>query len=260
MNELSGDKPVILTGAASGVGNAVAERLSAAGANVIAIDIKEPTAPVTAFHQCDLGDPDSIDAVVQQLDGPYCSLLNVAGVPGSVGAELTMRVNYFGLKYLTELLWDKLADNSTVVNVASIAGNNWRRRRAALTEMLAIDSFAEGVAWYNEHEQAVDIDAYTLSKEAVVVYTMQLARRGLARGIRVNDVGPGPIDTPILPDFTEATGEETMSHMIDLTGRPATPDEIAEAIIVLAEARMSWLNGQHIIIDGGMMAGFSTGT
>ena len=80
-----------------------------------------------------------------------------------------MRVNYFGLKYLTEQLWDKLADNSTVVNVASIAGNNWRRRRAALTEMLAIDSFAEGVAWYNEHEQAVDIDAYTFSKEAVVV-------------------------------------------------------------------------------------------
>jgi NAD(P)-dependent dehydrogenase (short-subunit alcohol dehydrogenase family) len=93
----------------------------------------------------------------------------------------------------------------------------------------------------------------------VVVYTMRMAGRGLARGIRVNDVGPGPVDTPILPDFTEQAGEALMQHMISQIGRPAKPEDIAEALVVLAEAEMGWVNGQHIVVDGGLTAGFSSG-
>jgi NAD(P)-dependent dehydrogenase (short-subunit alcohol dehydrogenase family) len=253
------NQTVIVTGAASGVGQAVAQRLMGSGSTVIAIDIKEPAINVDDFHQCDLGDVSSIDTVLGKLDGTYGSLMNVAGVPGTVGAETTMRVNLLGLRHLTEGIWDRIASGGTVVNVASIAGNNWRRRRNYLQELLATADFDEGLQWWRDNCEAIDTDAYTFSKEAVVVYTMQLAGKGLARGIRVNDVGPGPIDTPILPDFTRETGAELMQEMIDIVGRAAQPDEIAAAVVTLAQGSIGWLNGQHVVIDGGLTAGYSSG-
>lgn len=253
------DAPMVLTGAASGIGDATARRLLNRGHKVISLDLKAPAATIQAHHHCDLSDPASIDAAVARIDGPISSLLNVAGVPGTAGPEQTMRVNTFGLRHLTEALWDRLVDGGTVVNVASIAGNNWRKRRELIRDLLNTAGFEAAVEWWREHGETIGVDAYTFSKEAVVVYTMRLAGKGLSRGIRVNDVGPGPVDTAILPDFAEQTGQEMMQHMIDQVGRPARPDDIAEALVVLAEAEIGWLNGQHIIVDGGLMAGFSAG-
>jgi len=253
------NQTVILTGASSGVGKAVAERLLKRGSTVIAIDIKEPSTAVAEYHACDLGDVASINQLLPKLNGTYASLLNVAGVPGTVGDETTMRVNLLGLRHLTNGLWDRIADGGTVVNVASIAGNNWRRRRNILNDLLATLSFEDGLQWWRSNHASIDTDAYTFSKEAVVLFTMQLAGRGLPRGIRVNDVGPGPVDTPILPDFAQATGEELMQQMINIVGRPAQPGDIADAIMVLAQGSIGWLNGQHIVVDGGLTAGYSAG-
>ena len=253
------EHPVLLTGGASGVGEATAKLLMERGHKVVSIDIKPFNNSDIEHHHCDLSDPASIDAVLEKLNGPFSSLLNVAGVPMAVGNELTMKVNYFGLRYLTEKLFDRIADGGTVVNVASIAGNNWRKRRGYLMELMAIDDFDAGVNWWNENEASLDTDAYTFSKEAVVLYTMVLAGKGLSRGIRVNDVGPGPVDTPILPDFTNDVGEENMQMLINTIGRAAQPSDIGEALVTLAEGQISWLNGQHIIVDGGLMAGISSG-
>jgi NAD(P)-dependent dehydrogenase (short-subunit alcohol dehydrogenase family) len=253
------NRTVILTGASSGVGKAVAQRLSERGSTVIAIDIKEPSTDVAEYHACDLGDVASIDGLLSKLTGTYASVMNVAGVPGTAGDETTLRVNLLGLRHFTDGLWDRIEDGGTVVNVASIAGNNWRRRRNLLSDLLATTSFADGLEWWRANHTALDTDAYTFSKEAVVLYTMQLAGRGLARGIRVNDVGPGPVDTPILPDFTRATGEELMQQMINIVGRAAQPGDIADAVMVLAQGTIGWLNGQHIVVDGGLTAGYSAG-
>ena len=256
---MASEHPILLTGGASGVGEATAKQLLARGHKVVSLDIKPSTNPDITHHHCDLSDPASIDGVLADLTGPYSSVLNVAGVPMAVGNELTMKVNYFGLKYFTEKVWDRIADGGTVVNVASIAGNNWRKRRGLLMELMAIEDFDEGVAWWNKNEETVGTDAYTFSKEAVVVYTMRLAGKGLARGIRVNDMGPGPVETPILPDFTNDVGADVMQSMIDVVGRSAQPSDIGEALVSLAEGQISWLNGQHIIVDGGLMAGLSSG-
>ena len=256
---MASEHPILLTGGASGVGEATAKQLLARGHKGGSLDIKPSTNPDITHHHCDLSDPASIDGVLADLTGPYSSVLNVAGVPMAVGNELTMKVNYFGLKYFTEKVWDRIADGGTVVNVASIAGNNWRKRRGLLMELMAIEDFDEGVAWWNKNEETVGTDAYTFSKEAVVVYTMRLAGKGLARGIRVNDVGPGPVETPILPDFTNDVGADVMQSMIDVVGRSAQPSDIGEALVTLAEGQISWLNGQHIIVDGGLMAGLSSG-
>ena len=233
------EHPILLTGGSSGVGEATAKQLLARGHKVVSLDIKSSTNPDITHHHCDLSDPASIDGVLADLTGPYSSVLNVAGVPMAVGNELTMKVNYFGLKYFTEKVWDRIADGGTVVNVASIAGNNWRKRRGLLMEMMAIEVFDEGVAWWNKNEETVGTDAYTFSKEAVVVYTMRLAGKGLARGIRVNDVGPGPVETPILPDFTNDVGADVMQSMIDVVGRSAQPSDIGEALVTLAEGQIS---------------------
>ncbi len=253
------EHPVLLTGGASGVGEATAKLLLERGHEVISLDIKPSSNADVTHHHCDLSDTASIDAAVAELPGTISTVLNVAGVPGTVGSDLTFAVNFLGLRYLTETVWDRIADNGTVVSVSSIAGNNWRKRRGELAEALATKTFEEGQAWWGANVDTVGTDAYTFSKEAVVLYTMVLAGRGLARGIRVNDVGPGPIDTPILPDFTTEVGADTMKTMIDMVGRSAQPHDIAEAVVHLAEGHIGWLNGQHIIVDGGMMAGFSSG-
>jgi NAD(P)-dependent dehydrogenase (short-subunit alcohol dehydrogenase family) len=249
----------IVTGAASGIGHATAVRLIKRGQRVLSLDVQNPTAPVSGHMSCDLSDPASIDATLSRIEEPVSALLNIAGVPGTVGAEKTIRVNLLGLRQLTEGLWDRIADNGRIVNVASIAGNNWRKRRAALAELLATSDFASGLAWWQAKGASVGTDAYTFSKEAVVLYTMQLAGRGLARGIRVNDVGPGPINTPIFPDFEQMTGRDMMQSYISMVGRLGKPDDIAKAVVMLAEGEVDWLNGQHIVVDGGLTAGFSAG-
>lgn len=251
--------PVLLTGSASGIGDATAKRLLDAGERVISVDIKAPRQAVHEHHDCDLSAPAAIDDLLGKLKGPFSSLMNVAGVPESVGGAKCMAVNVFGLRKLTEGVFDQIADGGTVVSVSSIAGNNWRKRRQAIVDLLATGSFEEGMAWWAANGEAVGTDPYTFSKEAVVVYTMQLAGRGLARGIRVNDVGPGPVDTPLLPDFTEFAGEEAMQTMIAMAGRAGQPDDIAEALVMLANGQPGWVNGHHLIVDGGMTAGFSAG-
>jgi NAD(P)-dependent dehydrogenase (short-subunit alcohol dehydrogenase family) len=249
----------IITGAASGIGHATAVRLIERGHRVLSLDVKEPIAKVAGHTSCDLSDPASIDDALARIEEPVCALLNIAGVPGTIGAEKTICVNLLGLRHLTEGLWERIADNGRIVNVASIAGNNWRKRRSALSEFLATADFAAGLAWWQANGAGVGTDAYTFSKEAVVLYTMQLAGRGLARGIRVNDVGPGPIDTPIFPDFEQMTGRDMMQSYISMVGRLGKPDDIAEAMVMLAEGEIGWLNGQHIVVDGGLTAGFSAG-
>jgi NAD(P)-dependent dehydrogenase (short-subunit alcohol dehydrogenase family) len=251
--------PIVITGGASGIGHATVERLLARGHAIICLDVKTPQVKVAEYVTCDLSDPLSIIRALARIKGPISALLNVAGVPGTVGPEKTMRVNLLGLRQLTEGLWERLDHGGQVVNVASIAGNNWRKRRAPLAELLATPDFAAGLAWWQSHGATVGVDAYTFSKEAVVYYTMQLAGCGLQRGIRVNDVGPGPIDTPIFPDFERQVGKQMMDSYVDMVGRLGKPYDIAEAIVVLAEGQIGWLNGQHIVVDGGLTAGFSVG-
>ncbi len=250
--------PVLVTGASTGIGAATAKRLIDAGREVINLDIQDPPPGVAAHHHCDLSDPAAIDAVVAQLDGPYASLLNIAGVPGTVPHDKVIAVNTLGLRHLTDAVWDRIADGGTVVNVASIAGNQWKKRFALHTELLDTPDFASGAAWWQANGKECGTDPYTFSKEAVVVYTMRLAGRDRARGIQVNDVGPGPVDTPIFPDFTSQVGEEQMQWLNDQVGRTGQPDDIAEILTWLAIGDHGWLNGQHLIVDGGLSAGLSS--
>ena len=231
---MAADGPVIVTGSSTGIGAATTKRLLDAGREVISLDIEDAPPGVTAHHHCDLAEPASIDAVVEHLDGSFASLLNIAGVPGTVPAETVLAVNVFGLRHLTESIFDRIADGGTIVNVASIAGNQWKKRYDLHSALLDTPDFASPADWWAANGDTCGIDPYTFSKETVVVYTMRMAGRGLERGIQVNDVGPGPVETPIFADFEEQVGADQMAWIHGQLGRHAQPDDIAQVLTWLA--------------------------
>ena len=168
---------------------------------------------------CDLSDPASIDAVVEQLDGPFDALGNIAGVAGSMGAELVLRVNVYGLRHITErLLADgAIAPGGSIVNIASLAGMAWQRHLDRIAALDAAADFVEGIEVAQAYE-AGGPAAYVLSKEWVVAYTQRLAGQLLPQRIRVNSVSPGPVITPLFPYFESDAGPEQMAWMNEQVG------------------------------------------
>jgi 3-oxoacyl-[acyl-carrier protein] reductase len=93
---------------------------------------------------------------------------------------------------------------------------------------------------------------YVATKGAVEQLSHVLARELGPRGIRVNVVSPGPTDTPL---FTEGKSEETMTQMARMHafGRIAQPEEIADAVAMLAGPDARWITGQNIRVNGGLV-------
>lgn len=251
-------KRILLTGASTGIGAATAKLFAENDAEIVSLDIKDAPEDSNNHIYCDLSDPDVIDEVVGKLEGKFDALLNIAGVPGTVPADTIMRVNTIGLRRLTEGVFEKLNDNAAIVNVASIAGFNWARRLKDHLELLAIDDFNEAVAWCANRDMDGNT-AYHFSKEAVVVYSMQLAGRGIKRGIRANSVSPGPVATPLLPAFKEQAGHGQLDWVISEIGRAAEPEDIGQVIFYLASEQSNCVNGVDITVDRGFSAGLAMG-
>lgn len=248
MSEFTGRRYVV-TGAASGIGHAVAEKLLAAGAEVYSLDRNAPTAAVTRHIEVDLSNPRSIDAAVEQLEGKFDGLMNVAGVPGTAPADLVLAVNALAVRYLTQLFLGRLKPGGTVTTVSSTAGFGWPARLGAINELLSTESFEDGAAWFKTNPQQGN--AYNFSKEVTTVYTMSRGLVAAQQGFRINAVLPGPVETPILADFEDTMGKDTLDGLKALLGRHATPDDIAGAIVFLASDAARWINGHALVVDGG---------
>jgi NAD(P)-dependent dehydrogenase (short-subunit alcohol dehydrogenase family) len=256
MADVSGRRFVV-TGAASGIGHAVAQRLLAAGAELYSLDRNTPSAPVVGHIEVDLASPHSIDAALERLDGTYDGLINVAGIPGTAPGDLVLAVNSLAVRHLSEAFVDRLVAGGSVVIVSSLAGFGWPARLDAIRELLSTNSFEDGAAWFKEHPQQGN--AYNFSKEVATVYTMSMALAFNQRGLRINAVLPGPVETPILVDFEATMGKDTLDDTKALLGRHATPDDIAGAVVFLASDDARWVNGQALAVDGGVIAAMATG-
>lgn len=247
----------VVTGAASGIGHAVTEKLVKDGATVASLDRNEPTAAVNKHVSVDMADPASIDSAVEELGTGWDALINVAGVPGTASPELIFQVNFLGLRHLTESFFDRLSPGGAVVNISSVAGFNWAARLDTLKQLLATESFEEGLRWFKENPQ--EGNTYNFAKEAVTVYTMTMACGLVENQQRMNAVLPGPVDTPILPDFEESMGKDNLDGIKGLLGRHASPADIADVVVFLASPESRWINGHPLVADGGISGAVLTG-
>lgn len=249
-------KRFVVTGTASGIGDATARLLAEAGAEVISLDRNQPVAAVAQHFMVDLANETSIDETVAQIEGGLDGVINIAGVPGTLPGEVVIAVNALAVRYLSEALLGQIRPGGSIVIVGSSAGFGWPERLDAIKELLATDTYSEGLQWFKENTP--DGNAYNFSKEVTTVYA-QMMGLGLAEmDVRINAVLPGPVETPILVDFEATMGKETLDGVKDMIGRHATPLDIAKVIAFLASDQAGWVNGQAIAVDGGISGALAT--
>lgn len=242
-------KVLVITGVSSGIGEETARLARAQGAHVIGVDINRPTVEVDRFIQADLSSQASIDSLLGQLPDGIAGLANIAGLAPTQNAELVLKVNLVGLKYLTLGMLPRLADNASIVNLASLAGLGWPQSIAAINDSEHL-SFSGAAAFCVRHG-IVGARSYFFSKEALIAWTLQHRWTWRDRGIRMNAVSPGPVDTPILKDFIDTLGaraEEDMKTM----DRPGHASDIAPVVAFLLSDGSRWMRGTNLAVDGGM--------
>lgn len=244
-------KTFIVTGAASGIGAASAALLAAQGAHVIGVDIQQPAGLLGEFVQADLADKAGIDRLVAALPAGTHGLANIAGLPPTRPPSAVLKVNLVGLKYLTTQLVPKLADGASIVNLASLAGLGWPDAKAAIDASAALDF--DQVDTFCQAHDIVGARSYFFSKEALIVWTMQNRWTWRERGIRMNAISPGPVQTPILADFLQTLGARAEEDM-RVMDRPGRPEDVAPVVAFLLDEGSAWIRGSNIPVDGGMYA------
>lgn len=242
---------IIVTGAASGIGAETARELRNRGARVVGVD-QNPCEDVDDYFEIDLMDPTAIDQLVADLPSGCHGLCNIAGVAPSRPGVMVLTVNTLALQRLTVGLAPHLAPGASIVNLASMAGNGWRDHLDQVKELLSVDW--DGVPEFVErHGLDEGPRSYFLSKEAVIVWTMLNRWTWRERDIRMNCVSPGPIETPILPDFLETLGDRAQESVRNME-RFGRTEDVAPVVAFLLGDDAQWFRGANLTPDGGMGA------
>ena len=227
-----GGKVALVSGAASGIGKAVVERLTAEGAQVVGADVT----PIDGGVLCDVRDPEACAAAVAEtLDrhGQLDVLANVAGVGGSwITKDMPVDewrriidINLTGTFQLSQAALPALLESKgAIVNMASVSGIR--------------------ATPYNA--------AYCASKGGVVMFTRSLGLELAKTGVRVNAVCPSGVTTPILANFAKPEGadETLLARLTNPMGRLFDPSEVAAAVAYLASSDASGITGTTLAVDG----------
>ena len=230
----------LVTGAARGIGAAVAERLARDGAHVVVADLDGEAAErharaiggvAAAF---DVSDPDAVRAAIER-HGPLGVLVNNAGFDDmAYFTELTperwrrlIAVNLEGVLACTHAALPAMqaARHGRIVNVTSEAGRLGSKRGAV----------------------------YSATKGAIIAFTRSIARENARYGITVNAVAPGPIDTPQLRGLPDAV-IDAMTAATEI-GRLGRPEEVAAAVAFLVSDEAAFITGETLGVSGGMGMG-----
>jgi len=251
----------VVVGAATGMGKACASTLVEMGAEVIALDIAPVTVPVKQSLEVDLSDPASIEAAVAQVPGEVPALFVCAGIPGPPKFDnfQTMLVNFVGVRHVIEALLPQVPRGGAVALISSIAGIGYAKNLEKWQELMAISDFAAARAWCEANPETAA--GYLGSKQALNVYTQMRASQLVPRGIRMNALLPCPTDTPMLPTFHEQAGGKQNLEQFFLApiGRNATPEEMAEPLILLNSDAARFLSGHLLTVDFGYCGELNVG-
>lgn len=256
MGRLAG-KVALITGAGSGIGRASATLFAQEGAQVVCVDIDEPSASVTVGEliaaggeaiavPADVSSAADSETMVQAAEDAFGGLhvmFNNAGIMHSDDGDsqatsedvwdLTMNINakgvFLGCKFGIPAM--KRSGGGSVINTASFVAH-----LGAATPQVA----------------------YTASKGAVLALSRELAVVHAREGVRVNALSPGPLRTELLMKFldTEAKKQRRLVHVP--MGRFGLAEEMAKAALFLASEESSYITGSEFLVDGGITAAYVT--
>jgi NAD(P)-dependent dehydrogenase (short-subunit alcohol dehydrogenase family) len=251
---------VVVTGTASGMGEAAAQILVDLGAKVTALDINDTSVAVAAALSVDLRDPSSIDAAVKQIAGPIDAVFSCAGLPGPPFSELdTMLVNFVGARHLIEALIPQVVDGGAVGCISSAAAMGWQEQLPVLLELFSQETFEDQKAWLEANEDTWNWSGYMWSKYAIDAWVGWRGAELIGQGIRLNCINPGPTDTAMMPAFHDLAGKELVDSAVGPIGRYSTASEQAWPLVMLNSPRMSYVCGEVLWTDGGFLGANSTG-
>jgi 3-oxoacyl-[acyl-carrier protein] reductase len=234
----------LVTGGARGIGRAIAEALAALGAKVAVVDLDLEQAGATAAavgggakgFQANVAQAADVEAMVEAVErdlGPIEVLVNNAGIT---------RDNL--LARLTEENWDLVLDvnlKGAYLMMKAVGRGMMKRRSGRIVNIASVVGLVGNKGQAN----------YSASKAGLVGLTKSIAKELASRGVRVNAVAPGFIET----DMTAALppeAREALAAQIAL-GRLGTPADVAAAVAFLASDAASYITGQVIVVDGGMV-------
>jgi NAD(P)-dependent dehydrogenase (short-subunit alcohol dehydrogenase family) len=244
------DRIVLVSGAARGIGRAVAERLAAAGDCVFGMDVAEPDEPVTAFdlRHCDVAVEAEVARLITEIDQRHGRIDVVANIAGVVVVGPIEHASWEEYRRVSDV------NVGGVFLVCKHAVPVMRRQRAGVIV---------NAGSVSGHVGQVDHAIYGATKAAVISLTRALAWELAPAGIRVCSVSPGSVDTAMLRADCMLEAERTGRSFDDVKAereaeqafrRWADPDEIASVVEFLASPGASYITGADVLADCGWTA------
>ena len=252
------DKVVIVTGGANGIGRGICRAFAGEGAQVLCADVDEKagaelgdqsseTVGTIRFRQTDVSQSSECQALVETAVSAWGGVDILCNNVGMQPAN-----SYLPAHEFPEPLWDRIID----VNLKSF----FLMTKACVPEMKRRSG---GVIINTASVQGLQsmkgAPAYAASKGGILSLTRQLALEYAEDNIRVLAVNPGTIDTPLVAESLEIMNGDkeelrkriAMAHPI---GRIGQPEDIAHAVLFLASNKASFMTGEYVCVDGGLMA------
>ena len=241
-------KTAIVTGGSRGIGRAIALCLAAESANVAVIYAGNTAAAEETLQaitdkggkaisiQCDVANEDTVTAMVKQVKEQFGSIDILVNNAGITRDGLLMRMKTAD--------WQAVLDtNLTGTFFCTKAVTKWmmKQRSGAIVNLTSVVGLTGNAGQAN----------YAAAKSGIIGFTKSVAKELASRGIRANAVAPGCIDTDMTAVLSDAVKEE-MLKTIPL-GRVAQPEEVAKAVLFLVSDCASYITGQVLNVDGGMV-------